>query len=246
MSRGPQDSSATALPAKVPSPDELATILEVNSSSSEADKAKEGWIMSVSKTFCGATGALMAADGKFGPKKMDATLLDILHEAEESEAKKSHPGRKEKIAEYREMIAIKGCGNVTMSQLLSHRSGLTQGNHYSISGNLSNVELFTESYEHEDPKTKLPTKSAIVTFDPAKTGKVFSYCNPGFVLAEDMMSLVADSERGYYGELQDRIIEPLGLKNTKSIYESEENICEEGVRVEGVIPFPQIKTTLPH
>ena len=107
-------------------------------------------------------------------------------------------------------------------------------------GNFSNVELFTESYEYEDPKTKLPKKSAIVTFDPAKRGNVFSYCNLGFVLAEDMMSLVADSEQGYYGELQNRITNPqnsLGLKHTKSIYESDESkkAASEVVKIKGAM-----------
>ena len=88
---------------KLPTPDELATILEVNSNSSAAEKAKEGWIMSVSKTFCGATATLMAADGDFGSKKMDATLLEVL-----LHARKQHPERSEAINKYIETILARG------------------------------------------------------------------------------------------------------------------------------------------
>jgi CubicO group peptidase (beta-lactamase class C family) len=174
--------------------------------------------MSVSKTFCGATAALMAADGKFGAKKMDATLLDVL-----DEAAAKHPERSEDIEKYREMILKKGCGAVTMSQLLSHRSGLIQGDGYFKPGNLSNLEVYNNV--------------EILHFDSSKTGNTFSYCNPAFVLAEDMMGLVADSDKGYYGELQSRIIEPIKLTHTKSIYESEESkkAASEVVKIEGVI-----------
>jgi len=202
----------------IPSPNELATIFETNSSSSEIDKAKEGWIMSVSKTFCGATAALMAADEKFGENKMNATLLDVLNEAE-----KNHPDRSGVIGQYRDMVLKKECGSVTMSQLLSHRSGLTQGDDYFTPGKLSNLEVYNNS--------------EILNFKESKRGNVFSYCNPGFILAEDMMNLVSDSDKGYYEELENRIIKPLGLKHTKSIYESEESkkAASEIVKIEGVV-----------
>mgnify|MGYP000700465578 CR=1 FL=1 len=206
---------------QIHSPSNLATILEVDSNSSSDDKGKEGWIMSVSKTFCAATAALMAADGEFGEKKMDATLLDILEVAEARHL--GNPERMKKIQEYREMIKSKGCGDVTMSQLLSHRSGLTQGDKYFNPGNITQIEL----YSNPD----------LLAFDSNKQGKVFSYCNSGFTLAEDMMSLVSDSEEGYYRELKDKIVNPLGLTHTKSVYESEESRATAGeiVTVEGVV-----------
>lgn len=199
-------------------PQNLSTILEANSNSLPDEKEREGWIMSVSKTFCGATGALMAADGKFGGKGLDATLLEVLQEAE-----RKHPERIAQINDYRKVIEERGFGNITMSELLSHRSGLVQGKKYFDPGDLSNIQLF---------------ESDIIKFDADKKGKVFSYCNPGFVLAEDMMSLVSDHEQeGYYAEVKNRIIEPLDLKHTKSIYESEDSIrtASEVVQVEGVV-----------
>lgn len=200
------------------SPSDLATILEVDSNSSDLDKEKEGWIMSVSKTFCAATAALMAADGKFGEKKMNATLLDILNEAE-----KRHPHKIEKIEEYRKLIAQRKFGNITMSQLLSHRSGLTQGDRYFDPNHLSQIELYN------DPE--------LLAFDSGKQGAVFSYCNSGFTLAEDMMSFASDFEEGYYAELKNRITAPLGLSHTKSVYESEQSreTASEIVKIEGVV-----------
>ena len=201
-----------------PPPNKLATILEVNSSSSEADKAKEGWIMSVSKTFCGVTAALMAADGSFGENKMNASLLDVLNEAQ-----RTHPERSESIEQYRDMILRKGCEQITISQILSHRSGLIQGGGYFAPGNRSRLEIYNDS--------------ALLSFNPSKRGSVFSYCNPAFVLAEDLMGLVTDSDKGYLGELENRVIKPLGLSHTKSIYDSEESkkIAGEIVKIEGVI-----------
>lgn len=199
-------------------PQSLATTFEVDSNSSPEERDREGHIMSVSKSFAGATAALMATDGKFGEKKMNATLLDILQEAENK-----HPERIEEITKYREMIAAKGCGDVTMSELLSHRSGLIQGDSYFEVGKLSSLEVF----KSDD----------LLDFKRDKKGKFFSYCNPAFVLAEDMMSLASDSQEGYYGELKDRIIRPLDLKHTKSVYESEEAIkaSSDDIVIEGVI-----------
>ena len=59
-------------------PSDLSTIIGANSQSSSEEKEREGWIMSVSKSFCGATAALMAVEGKFGEKRMGATALDVL------------------------------------------------------------------------------------------------------------------------------------------------------------------------
>ena len=224
---------------KLPTPDELATILEVNSNSSAAEKAKEGWIMSVSKTFCGATATLMAADGDFGSKKMDATLLEVL-----LHARKQHPERSEAINKYIETILARGWDTIKMSELLSHRSGLRQGDDYLEQGNLNNnLELF---------------KSSNLTFDRSKKGNVFSYCNPGYVLAEDIMSLASNSQlepselapnsnKGYYAELENRIIIPLGLKHTKSIYESKEaeKSASEIVTIEGVMYDWGVKSEKP-
>jgi len=196
-------------------PDELATKLEYNSQSSELEKNKEAWIMSASKTFCAATAALMAADGKFGNNKINATLLDVLKEAEEK-----HPERKDKINKYREMIVEKGCGNVTMLELLSHRSGLRNGNKYLFQKDSNlNPDLLTKE-QKEQFKMEVYRDKDLFYFEPTKQKNSFEYCNPGYVLAEDMMNLIADQD--YYAELKNRILNPLKLDGTKSIYESQE------------------------
>jgi CubicO group peptidase (beta-lactamase class C family) len=221
---------------------DLSILSDVSSNSPEEEKNRESHIMSVSKSFCGATAALMAVDGKFGPKKMQASLAEVLDEARKSaasryseieedpnetienlaKAKKEYSLRIEKIEKYEEAIAEKGCSDVTMSEILSHRSGLVQQNSYFEQGNLSSLEVFA---------------SEAVTFDRARKDNTWSYCNPGFVLAEDLMSLASDSNEGYYEELKNRIIKPLELDHTKSVYESEEAKGSIGdtVVIEGVM-----------
>ena len=198
--------------------------------------------MSVSKSFCGATAALMAADGNFGPKKMQASLMEVLDEAKKSaanryheieedpnetiknseKAKKEYSYRIEKIEQYEEAITVKKCGDITMSELLSHRSGLAQRENYFEAGKLSSLEVFS---------------SEAVSFDRKSKDKTWSYCNPAFVLAEDMMSLASSSNEGYYRELKKRVIEPLELNHTKSVYDSEEakTSAIDTVVIEGVI-----------
>ena len=46
-------------------PHDLSMISEIDSASLPEEKDRESHIMSVSKSFCGATAALMAADGNF-------------------------------------------------------------------------------------------------------------------------------------------------------------------------------------
>ena len=67
-------------------PHSLSTISAIDSTSLQEEKDHERPIMSVSKSFCGATAALMAADGNFGPKKMQASLVEVLDEAKKSAA----------------------------------------------------------------------------------------------------------------------------------------------------------------
>lgn len=196
-------------------PDGLVTKFEYNSKSLESDRNKEAWIMSVSKTFCAATAAIMAVDGEFGDNKINATLLDVLNKAESK-----YPERQEKINKYRQMINEVGCGNVTMLELLSHRSGLRNGDHYLYQkdANLDPDKL--NEKEKEQFRMNVYGDKSLFSFDPTMRQSSFAYCNLGFVLAEDMMNLVVDQD--YYAELKNRILTPLKLDNTKSIYESEE------------------------
>jgi hypothetical protein len=204
-------------------PKDLSTILEVDSTSQGEERNKEGWIMSTSKSFCALVSALMAADGKFGPKNMNATLLDVLDKAQETNS--ANPDKLRKIAQYREMILAKGCGDVTMSQLLSHRSGLLQGPGY-----------LSANHQFKDDNFAL-LSSSMLTFDETKKGKVFSYGNTTYVLAEELIGLVSDLPDGYYAELETRVFDPLGLFHTKSIYASEEatNSASPIILVKGVM-----------
>jgi CubicO group peptidase (beta-lactamase class C family) len=94
----------------------------VSSSSTGADRDRQFPIMSISKSFCGAVSALMAIDGKFGDKGLDATLEEVLAMAEAA-----HPEdhkRLEQISQYRQMLTEKGITDVRLSELLNHTSGI--------------------------------------------------------------------------------------------------------------------------
>ncbi|MBU6338960.1 MAG: serine hydrolase [Rickettsiales bacterium] len=207
-------------------PQDLSIISEYDAYSSPEEKEKEGWIMSTSKSFCGLNAALMAVDGKFGEKKMNASLMEVLNEARKSaankyheieedpnetienlaKAKKEYAQRIDKITKYEEMIAAKGYGDVTMSELLSHRSGLEQ------------KALFTPNPEFENDNFGF-LKSDKVPYNPYNRGKVFSYNNPAFLLATELMGLASDSG-DYYQELKTRVTDPLGMIHTKLVHES--------------------------
>gem|GEM_PF-3359106 len=202
-------------------PGDLSTIIEANSQSSSEEKEREGWIMSVSKSFCGATAALMAAEGKFGEKRMKATVLDVLQVARER-----HSDREAKITKYEKVLTEKGCEHVTLEQLLSHRSGL----------------ISQSSYFTNDPKFVGDNPGVIasdsVKFMPEKVGTTFSYGNPTFMLAEDLMSLVSDSG-SYRQELKTRIIDRLGLAHTRPADEMDEprKVASDVVKIAGVLDY---------
>ncbi len=72
-------------------PHNLAVVDRVDSSSAGADRDKQFPIMSISKSCCGAVSTLMAVDGKFGDKKLDATLEEVLTVA--AKAHSNNPAR---------------------------------------------------------------------------------------------------------------------------------------------------------
>lgn len=210
-------------------PDDLSIIVQSDNQSCVEDKEREGWIMSTSKSFCGATAALMSADGAFGENKMEATLAEVLNEARKSAtnryyaieedpnetignlatAKKEYSNRIDKIGKYEDMIAAKGCSDVTMSELLSHRSGLVQGS------------FITPKAEFEGDNLGLYNDDEKFPYDRANKGKVFSYNNTGYMLAEDLMGLAGETG-SYELELKKRITDPLDMTHTKPIYESKQ------------------------
>jgi len=225
-------------------PHDLSIIQQSDNNSSPQEKEIEGWIMSTSKSFCGATAALMSADGKFGEKKMEASLLDALETAKESakerlliveedpnetiknlaKAKKEYSERMSKIEKYEEAIIGKECGDVTMAELLSHRSGLEQKSFFTTT---------TPKFENDNLGL---FNSDLVPYDSSKKGKIFSYNNPGFMLAADIMALASDSG-DYELEIENRITKPLGMNHTKSVYKSEEaksNPCDI-ISINGVV-----------
>ncbi len=202
-------------------PHDLSTIIEANSQSLPEEKEREGWIMSVSKSFCGATAALMAVEGKFGEKRMEATVLDVLQVAREC-----HPEREAEIAKYEKVLTEKGCEHVTLAQLLSHRNGL----------------ISQSSYFTNDPQFVGDNPGVIasdsVKFMPKKVGTTFSYGNPTFMLAEDLMSLVSDLG-SYRQELKTRTIDRLGLAHTRPADEMAEprKVASDVVKIAGVIDY---------
>jgi hypothetical protein len=202
-------------------PGDLSTIIGANSQSSPEEKEREGWIMSVSKSFCGATAALMAVEGKFGEKRMEATVLDVLQVA-----RGCHPEREVEIAKYEKVLTEKGCEHVTLAQLLSHRNGLIQQSSY-----FTNVPKFVG----DNPGV---IASDSVKFMPEKVGTTFSYGNPTFMLAEDLMSLVSDLG-SYRQELKTRTIDRLGLAHTRAADEMADprKVASDVVKIAGVLDY---------
>ncbi len=202
-------------------PSDLSTIIGANSQSSSEEKEREGWIMSVSKSFCGATAALMAVEGKFGEKRMEATVLDVLQVA-----RGCHPEREVEIAKYEKVLTDKLCGHVTLAQLLSHRNGL----------------ISQSSYFTNDPQFVGDNPGVIasdsVKFMPEKVGTTFSYGNPTFMLAEDLMSLVSDLG-SYRQELKTRAIDRLGLAHTRPADEMAEprKVASDVVKIAGALDY---------
>jgi len=171
-------------------------------------------IGSVSKTFCGALCALMAADGKFGGNGLNASLKSVLEYA-----KTQNP--KPEIDDYLQMLERKDLGDVTISQLLTHTSRL-KDNYDVPNGSYLNrqFEFFSDKLTKEE-------------FEPGQKDR---YSNEGFDLIEAIVNLVSTRENGYRQELQERVLNKAAMRNTLPISESAEGKAHVGSfqKIEGI------------
>jgi CubicO group peptidase (beta-lactamase class C family) len=191
-------------------PDNLAILERADLQSSPADRQKVFPIMSISKSFFGATCALMAVDGEFGEKGIDATLSEVLERA-----KSQHPNRREQIEAYQQLLRDKDFADVTVAEMLSHRSGFCDASEVKFGDykGRSRLEFFREQMDRRE----------------FRRGE-FHYSNEGFTLMEEILNL-SSKTGSYEQELQNRILKPLGLVNTGSLYLSPEAMARVGEAV---------------
>ena len=190
----------------------LAVLERVDLQSEAVDRDKIFPIMSISKSFFGAVCALMAVDGEFGNKGVDTTLDEVLQGAE-----RKYPSRAKEIVEYRELLRSKDFADVTVAEMLSHRSG------------------FHDVYEEKDGvKAGAYEGRRLEFFQEQMSRREFQrgeyhYSNEGITLMEEILNLAC--ENGYEAELQKRICGPLKLAHTGSLYRSSEALERVGEAV---------------
>ncbi len=194
-------------------PHNISVIDQVDSSSTGEDRDREFPIMSISKSFCGAVSALMAVDGKFGSNGIDATISEAL-----TAAISNYPERQERIGQYLQMLEGKGFGDISLSELLTHRSGI--------------IEAKSEPAAYKDR----PVSEFISEKLSMGTGRgKGAYLNSGFTLMEEIINLTSDS--GYENELKVKIFDKCELTKTGDLHKSEEAMA----RVGNVIIMPGMK-----
>ena len=184
-------------------PQNLAIAIKVDSHSSAEDRKEELPLMSVSKSFCGVVCALMAADGEFGENKINATLDEVF-----KQALISHPERSDKIKKWQKMIADKGFSDLTIAELLNHRSGTEQS--------FENTDLDFESDIYRDNRFAF-ISNKLQSSNGKDRGK-WQYNNWAYELAREVVAMSSKSG-DYYQELQNRILTPLKLSGTKALSE---------------------------
>ncbi len=185
-------------------PHNISVIDQVDSSSTGEDRDREFPIMSISKSFCGAVSALMAVDGKFGSNGIDATISEAL-----TAAISNYPERQERIEQYLQMLEDKGLGDIRLSELLTHRSGI--------------IETKSEPAAYKDR----PVSEFISEKLSMGTGRgKYAYFNSGFTLMEEIINLTSDS--GYENELKVRIFDKCELSKTGDLHKSEEALARVG------------------
>ncbi len=178
----------------------LSVLERVDPDSSNEARNTPFPIASISKSFCGAVCALMSAGGEFGDNGIDTTLQEVLESA-----KTQHPARAEKIDEYQQMLQDRGFGDVTISELLTHRSGCKDADELAPSAckGQSPLEFFSDHLG----------RGGNLGREECKRGE-HRYSNVGYTLLEEVINLTSVRAGGYKQELQDRIVKPLGLQNT--------------------------------
>lgn len=153
-------------------------------------------IMSISKSFCGAVCALMAADGKFGEQGLKTTLYAALQAAKENPAIQD---RHEKIDGYLLMLESKGLTDITIEQILNHRHG----------NRIPDTMLPPEVAAQYKADNKLAFfEERLPTNAQHKTD--FSYSNTAYELLEEVINLTSDNG-SYLNELRERVLNPLNI-----------------------------------
>lgn len=179
-------------------PNNIAIVDRVDSNSIGEDRERQFPIMSVSKSFCGAVSVLMALDGKFGDKGVDATLIEVL-----DIAKNSHPERTTEIEKYQKVFLKQNIGDIRISELLTHRSGIMMSpNPAEFYQTKSFLEIASENFRAGEHRGN------------------FAYSNTGYELLQEIINLSSDSGN-YQQELQARIFDKCQMTNSGNIYESE-------------------------
>lgn len=156
-------------------------------------------IMSVSKSFCGAVSALMAADGDFGKNGINATLAEVLQQAGGQ-----YPERLREIELYEKMLQKKGISDIKIYELLNHTSGIKEG------------EAAASSY-----KDKTSLQFFVDKLERGADRGAWRYNNAAYMLLGEIIGLSSKSG-SYKSELQARVLEPLQLTRTADIYDSPE------------------------
>ena len=188
--------------------------------SRDVDRVEEIWpIMSTSKAFCGALIASTASN--FGEDGINSSVRDSL-----IYAKARYPDRADKIDSLILSLEISGAADLKIAKILNHTSGLNNNN---------------TSY-HSSPKYQAEDTNKYFSEMEIANGTQFSYSNNGYYLLEEIVNLTSESG-DYHQEIQNKIINPLGLQQTKFLsYASQEEKTKIG---EGgfVMPYPNSFTT---
>lgn len=190
-----------------------------------SNSSEEFPIMSISKSFCGVTCSLMAAEGKFGEKGLNSTLVEVL-ENKKQQLDELSP-QSQAINNYLNVLNEKDLSQMTIGQILNHRH----------QGQVPDTMLAPEEAEqYLDGKLrffqdKLPTQEQKPTNNPE-----FSYSNTAYELLEEVINLTSD-KGGYLQELESRVFQPLNLNHTTTVMSSDtamSNVgsidCPEGFR----------------
>jgi len=181
----------------------------VDSASMGADRNQEFPIMSISKSFCGVVSTLMALEGKFGEKGLEASLAEVL-----TIAAGSHPERLETITAYQKMLAERNLGDIRLAELLTHRSGIDE--------KIREPEFY-------QGKPFLDIASQNLNSNPANRGQ-YNYYNGGFAFLEEILNLTSDSG-SYKTELQSRVFDKCQMTKSGNIYDRPESMSKVELKI---------------
>lgn len=159
-----------------------------------ANPAEQFPIMSISKSFCGAVCALMAADNVFGEKALNASLAEVLERA-----KNPAIDNVEKIENFLEMLRQKNLQDVTIADLLTHKSGIP--------------DIVLSPERGVDNGDRLSFFADQIPPNEKGRAPQFIYSNTGYEMLEEVINL-ASNKGGYLNELRTRILVPLSINQS--------------------------------